>query len=124
MAGDNGSDEIPSLFYRLLRGYEAFSRAGEEYKSRSSTGNNGNGLKEILGMIEEDEIVDSLINKAPMKYRPILKVAKDWPWSFTIDVVSTMLKKYGENESGDYKKTGEVFRDLITNKIRDKLFGR
>ncbi len=125
MTGENGQNEFLSLLYGFFNGAGTFKSSLTEYKEKFAGKSDGEAVKEAMKEFQGkyDLSVDGLIdNILPEKYRPVARVAKNWPWSFTVDLFSAMLKEYGKNGSGGYKTSGEVLRDFITEKVRNKIF--
>lgn len=124
MTGGN-QDQFSPFLYSFFKGIETFESSFTDYKEKASQESNGNGIKEILKEFYDnhDSSVEKLIdNLLPSKYQPVARVVKNWPWSDTVDLTSAMLKEYGKDESGEYKTTGDVFRDIFCQKLREKIF--
>ena len=119
MSVEAQNDFIP-LLYSFFRGAETFTNSLKEYEK----GFSGKSAAEAVGsMGNYDFSIDELIdNFLPEKYRPIARVAKNWPWSFTVDLFSTMLKEYGKDGGGEYKTSGEVLTSFIKGKIKESIF--
>lgn len=116
-----------SIFYSFLNSATNFGNSMKKYEQRFSGKSREEIIKETLGDLQGrhglsvDNMIDSFV---PEKYRPFARVAKNWPWSYTVDLLSAMLKEYGNNGNGGCKTSGEVIRDIIAEKLRDKIFQR
>lgn len=127
MTGENNQNEFLSLLYSFLNGAGTFNSSLTEYKEKFAGKSNGDAVKEALKEFQDkyDLSVDGMIDSfLPEKYKPVARVAKNWPWSFTVDIFSAMLKEYGKDGSGGYKTSGDVLRDFLTEKLRNKIFQR
>lgn len=116
-----------SIFYSFFNSATTFGNSMKEYEQRFEGKNYEQVIKETLGDIQGknsvsvDKLIDSFV---PEKYQPVVRVAKNWPWPQTVDLLSAMLKEYGKDGKSGYKTTGDVVRDIFIEKLRDKLFQR
>jgi hypothetical protein len=127
VTGENNQNEFLSLLYGFLNGAGTFNSSLTEYKEKFAGKSNGDAVKEALKEFQGkyDLSIDGMIDSfLPEKYRPVARVAKNWPWSFTVDLFSAMLKEYGKDGLGGYKTSGDVVRDFLTEKLRNKIFQR
>jgi len=127
MTGENNQNEFLSLLYGILNGAGTFNSSLTEYKEKFAGKSNGDAVKEALKEFQDkyDFSVDGMIDSfLPERYKPIARVAKNWPWSFTVDLFSAMLKEYGKDGSGGYRTSGDVLRDFFIGKLRNKIFQR
>jgi hypothetical protein len=106
-------DEL-SLFCSFLKSYDAFNKSAKEYKEKSLDGNREDVIKDLLIFAKDSGIIDSIIEKYPKSGNTLGQ----------IDSLSSVIKSYGKNESGEYKSMGETFKDVVADRIREMLFGK
>lgn len=118
MTGNNGHDDFQPLLYSFFKSIDTFRSSMSEYEQKTAQTPNGYGLNDIIKEFYENNNapLDGLIDKfVPERYRLYAKGFKNLPWPQAVDLISTILKGYGEN-----KTTEEVLMGLIGQKVREK----
>jgi len=122
------SDDFGGLvrpLYAILKAKETFESSlaqyennGEDYSAKLSE----TVFSELMSRYDVQD-VDDIKKFIPEEYRQAFKIFEGLPWDKAIELASTVLTEspIGKTEQGQYRKTGDVLKDIFKYVVKSKL---